>query len=380
MPDSTSDSEDIESPDRTLGQMLLDLGRQLRPQWLLLVLAPILVGGLTLGATFLIPPTYTAATTFLPPQQSQTMASAALSSLGALGGIAAGAAGIKSSAEQYIALMQSVTVSDRIIKQFDLMKVYDAKYQVDARKTLLQGVRMSAGKKDGLITVEVDDSSPQRAADIANRYVDELRRMTATIAVTEAQQRRAFFEGKLRESRERLTQAQRTLQATGFNPDALKTEPKSAAESYAKLKAEATSAEVRLKTLRSTLSDNTPEVQQQAAALAAIREQLSRAAQATESANGSDYIGHYREFKYQEALFELYARQFEVARTDESREGALIQVVDPATPPERKSKPKRIYTAAGAGAATLFCLLIWVLFLRRQFVLETPAPGNAVPT
>jgi uncharacterized protein involved in exopolysaccharide biosynthesis len=227
---------------------------------------------------------------------------------------------------------------------------------------------MAAGKKDGLITVEVDDESPRRAADIANQYVDELRRMTSTLAVTEAQQRRVFFDQQLKQSRERLVQAQLALQASGFNPGALKAEPKAAAEAYARLKAEATAAEVRLQVLRGSLADDTPEVRQQQAGLAALREQLARTAQASDAAGGADYIGKYREFKYQETLFELYARQFELARTDESREGTLIQVVDPATPPEKKSRPKRsvVTLTSALGALLALTALVLVRFPHRR--------------
>jgi capsule polysaccharide export protein KpsE/RkpR len=268
---------------------------------------------------------------------------------------------VANSVDQYIALMQSVTASDRLIDQFKLMDVYSAKYRVDARKELAQNVRITAGKKDGLITVEVDDASPQRAADIANRYVEELRRLTGTLAVTEAQQRRVFFERQLQQSRDRLVMAQQALQASGFNAGALKAEPKAAAEAYAKLKAETTAAEVRLQTLRGSLADGAPEVRQQEATMAALRRQLAHAEQATDIAGAPDYVGKYREFKYQETLFELYARQFELARVDESREGALIQVVDPAAAPEKRSRPKRMMVALTATLITVFLLVAYIL-------------------
>jgi len=257
-----------------------------------------------------------------------------------------------------------VTVSDRLIERFKLMEAYESKFRVDARKELNMNVRIALGKKDGLIKVEVDDTSPQRAADIANRYVDELRRITAGLAVTEAQQRRMFFEQQLQQSRERLVRAQQALQASGFNPGALKAEPKAAAEGYARLKAEVTATEVRLQVTRGSLTDTAPEVRQQQATLTALREQLARTEQAAAPAGGPDYIGRYRDFKYQETLFDLYARQFELARVDESREGTLIQVLDSATPPERKSKPKRAITAASAALAAALVLVAWVLLRR----------------
>lgn len=344
-----------------LFELLAVLGQHLK----LLVAGPLLAGLAALGITYLIAPTYTAVTTFLPPQQQQSTAASALAALGPLAGLA-GAAGIRTPADQYVALMQSATVSDRIIDQFKLMDVYESKFRVDARKDLSGNVRISVGKKDGLVTVEVDDRNQQRAADIANRYVEELRRMTTSIAITEAQQRRSFFEGQLTQTRDKLTAAQRALQASGFGQGAIKAEPKAAAEGYARLKAEVTAAEVRLQTMRGNLVDDTPEVRQQQATLTALRSQLSKLEQAGDSGGGPDYIGKYREFKYQETLFELFARQYELARVDESREGALVQVVDVASPPEKKSKPKRAVTAAVATLAALIALTMFV-FLRQSW-------------
>ena len=365
-------SEDDDMPGMSLTETLVAL----RSHLILMVVGPLMAGLAALGITMLIAPTFTAITTFLPPQQTQSGAASALVSLGSLAGLAGGMAGIGSPGERYVALMQSVTLSDRIIDQFKLMDVYEKDFRVDTRKSLAGNVRIALGKKDGLITVEVDDRSPQRAADMANRYVDELRSMTGSLAVTEAQQRRAFFERQLQQSRDKLAQAQQALQASGFNPGALKAEPKAAAEAYAKLRAEATATEVRLQTLRGSLADNTPEVRQQQNALAALREQLARTEQATDTTGSPDYIGKYRDFKYQETLFELYARQFELARVDESREGALIQVVDLAQVPEKKTKPKRAIIAVVTTVAVGLLLLAWVLLRRSpQLRAERKPPG-----
>jgi uncharacterized protein involved in exopolysaccharide biosynthesis len=357
------------------GISLFELAHVLLQHWKLLVFGPLLAGVAALGITYLIPPTFTARTSLLPPQQQQSLASAALASLGALGGLAGAAGNIKSPADQYVALMQSTTVANKLIEQFDLLKVYDEDYRVEAQRELEKNSHFGVGKKDGLIVIEVDDESPKRAADIANQYVDELRRMTSILAVSEAQQRRVFFEARLKEVRDQLVRAQQELQASGFNQGALRAEPKAAAEGYARLKAEVTANEVRLQTLRGTLSDNAVEVQQQMAAVAALRSQLARLEQANEVATGPSYIGKYREFKYQETLFELFARQYEIARVDESREGALIQVVDVATPPERKSKPRRAYISGGVAAAALLLLCIAV-FVR---VARSRAKDEAIP-
>jgi uncharacterized protein involved in exopolysaccharide biosynthesis len=361
-PDSLEQIEDNEGPS------LLDLALPLARHVKLLVAVPLLIGCIAVGISYLIPPTFTARTTFLPPQQQQSAASSALASLGALGGLAGMAAGgLRTPADQYAALLESTTIADRIIDQFKLMEVYEAKLRVDARFQLSRHLRVMVGKKDGLITVEVDDHDPKRAAAMANQHVDELRRLTGQLALTEAQQRRLFFETQMKKSRDQLTDAQRALQASGFNQGALKAEPKAAAEGYAQLKAELTAGEVRLQALRQTRSDSAPEVQQSLATLSALRAEIARAeASSASPSGGPDYVSKYRDFKYQEALFELFSRQYEMARVDESREGTLIQVIDPATPPEKKSKPRRA-TVGLTSTGIAFVVLLAGLLVRERW-------------
>lgn len=342
---------------------LLELLTAVGRRKLLLLAGPLLAGAAALGVTFLITPTFTATTVFLPPQQQQSAVASALASLGPLASLAGGAVNMKSTADQYVSLMQSVNVEDRIIDRFKLMEIYKSKYRFEARKRLEQDVRISLGKKDGLITVEVDAKDPQRAADMANQYVAELRRLTSELALTEAQQRRVFFEGELKQARTRLTDAQQHLQSGGFNAGAIKAEPKAAAESFARLKASVMAAEIRLQTMRRSLADTAVEVQQQMTLIGALRAQLQReeGSETSTSDKDADYIGRYREFKYQEALFELFSKQYEMARLDESRESAPIQVVDTATVPEYKSKPKRGSVAVITTLGTGLLLLIFVL-------------------
>lgn len=346
-------------------QSLLDLAIPLVEHWKLWILGSLAVGLLALGYAFTLTPVFTARTTFLPPQQQQSGIASALASLGGLAGLAGVAGGIKSPADQYVALMQSVTAEDRLIDQFKLMEVYKAKFRFEARQALEKSTRIEVGRKDGLISVEVDDTSPQLAAAMANAYVDELRRMTSVLAVSEAQQRRIFFEKELKEARDQLSKSQHELQASGFNLGALRAEPKAAAESYARLKAEVTAAEVRTQVVRGTMADGSAEVQREMAKLGALRAQLARLEQSVEANAGPDYISRYREFKYRETLFELFARQYEIARVDESREGALIQVVDVALQPEYKSKPKRLNFAVTATLLSL--VLIGAFILLRHY-------------
>jgi uncharacterized protein involved in exopolysaccharide biosynthesis len=341
------------------------LSRLLRALAVPMLTLPLLAGLLAFAATYLFKPQFTATTTFLPPQQQQSAAASALAALGSIGSLAGVGAAVRSPADLYVALMQSASVSDRLIDEFKLMAVYEAETRTKARRELAKSVTFTSGRKDGLIRIDVSDTSADRAAAIANKFVAELRQMTNDLAVTEAQQRRQFFERQLKAARDSLVAAQLALQSSGFNTGALKSEPKAAAESYARSKAELAGAEIRLEGLRSRLSETTPEIQQVKATIAALRQRLVRAEQAEPAPQGPDYVSRYRDFKYQEAMFELYARQFELARADESREGALIQVVDPAVPAELKSFPKRGVIATAAATIMAALVLLWVVLRGR---------------
>lgn len=345
------------------GVGLLDLAIALATHWKALMMLPIVAGAAAVGASFLVTPTFTARTIFIPPQQQQSAAASALASLGSLAALAGGGASVKTQADLYVTLMQSVNVEDRIVDKFDLMKVYEAKYRFEARKELESNTLIQLGKKDGLITVEVQDDSPARAADIANEYVAQLRRLSGELALTEAQQRRVFFEREMKQTHARLADAEAQLQASGFNAAALKAEPRAAAESYAQVKAELTAAEVRLQILRRTLTDSAAEVMHQMTLVSALRQEVARLETSGSATESAGYLSRYREFKYQESLYELYAKQFELARVDESRDSATIQVVDAAQPPEHKSKPRRAMLAAGAAVLTF--LLLVGLFVAR---------------
>lgn len=363
-------------PDAGEGRTLVELSLPLLESWRLMLIVPLLAAAIGFGVTYVIEPTFTAQTTLMPPEKPQGASAEALKSIGALAGLAGIGSGTKTTTDQFAALLQSVSVEDRLVDQFKLMQVYDKNFKVDARHELEKRVRINIGKKDGLLTIEVDDKDPQRAAAMANQHVEELRRMTSMLAVTEAQQRRVFFEAQLKDTQTKLTRAQQALQASGYSQGALKAEPRSAADGYARLRAEVTAATVRLQTLRGGLTDDAVEVRQQQAQLGALQSQLAQMEHSGETASGSDYISKYREFKYQETLLELMARQYELARVDESREGTLIQVVDVATPPEKRSKPRRLWVTAGTGVATAV-LLLFFIYMRDNWRRAMAAPATA---
>ena len=355
---------------------LLDLLQVVVDNLRLLLLGPLAAGVMALGVSFLITPTFTAKTQFLPPQQQQSAAASMLASLGSLGGLAGAAAGIKNPADQYVAFMKSVSLQDALIERFKLVERYEAKVKTDARLALASRVRIASGK-DGLISVEVDDTDPKFAADLANAHVDELHKLLARLAVTEAQQRRVFFEKQLAQAKDNLVNAEQALKFTGVNSSALKSTPAAAVETVARLKAMISAQEVKLASMRGYLSESAPDFKQALNELAAFKSQLAKAEQNEPASTGtSDYVARYRDFKYHETLFELFAKQFELARVDESREGAVIQVLDVAQPPERKSKPKKALIAIIATLATGFALLLFV-FVRQALRNASASPETS---
>jgi uncharacterized protein involved in exopolysaccharide biosynthesis len=349
---------------------LLDLLHTVVENLRLLILGPLAIGLTALGISFVVAPTFSAQTSFLPPQQQQGMAASMLASLGALGGLAGAATGLKNPNDQFVAFLKSYSIQDALIDRFDLMDRYEEDYRANARKALQSNVKISSGK-DGLITVTVDDKDPQTAADMANAHVQELTQLMGRLAVTEAQQRRQFFEKQLQQTQAKLTQAEIILKATGINSNVLKANPGSAVAAVAVLQAQIMAQEVKLGAMRGYLTETAPDFKQALNELATLRAQLAKQSQETASPakpeQGSaqgDYISKYREFKYQETLFELFAKQFEMAKVDESREGATIQVLDKATPPELKTKPKKALIAVIATLASGFALLLFV-FVRQ---------------
>lgn len=359
------------------GINLIDLLSTLAKSWRLLLVVPLIVGLCALGVSYLIPPTYTAVTKFLPPQQQQSAAASMLQSLGALGGLAGAASGLKNPGDQYVAFLKSRRLQGVLNERFKLQARYEAEFNDDVFDKLSERVRIGTGK-DGLISVEVDDKEPAFAAQLANAYVEELGQLLERLAVTEAQQRRQFFEKQLLQTKTKLTQAEQTLKATGVTASVLKTNPAAAVASLAQLQAQITAQEIKVASMRGYLTEYAPAFKQAQAELVALHAAESRAAASSQQVEGggADYIARYRDMKYHEALFELFARQFELAKVDESREGALIQVLDIATAPNRKSKPKKMMIALigtlGAGFFALIFVFVRETYRQKNIGLKVP--------
>lgn len=358
----------LPSPGHAIGSeprpfSLLELAGTLSARWRLLTVVPLAAGLLAFGASFLMKPVFTASGQIMAPQQQQSTAAALLGSLGGLAGAGGAIAGLKNPADQWVGLLKSRTIADAMVDRFQLQTRYDEEFRFRTRDKLAERTKISAGK-DGLIDIEVDDEDPKVAAEMANAYVEELTKLSNTLAVSEAAQRRLFFERQLAQAKEGLVKAEVALRESGINESVLKTAPAAAVAAIADLRGQISAAEVRIQVMEGRLTANAPELRQAQLELASLRRQLAQVEKSdpgSANASGAEYIPRYREFKYYETLFDMMARQFELAKADEAREGALIQVVDLALAPEWKSRPKRLILAIGATFGIFFVMLFWVL-------------------
>jgi tyrosine-protein kinase Etk/Wzc len=345
------------------------------------------VAVLTAIVSLLLPKYYTANTKILPPQENTSIASAMLGQLGPLIGAAAGRdLGIRNPNEMYVAMLRSRTVSDNLIDRFSLMTVYREKLRVEAKKRLDTATEIMAGR-DNVISISVEDRDPRRAADMANAYVDELSKLTKTLAVTDAAKRRLFFEREVKAASDELARVEdalkRTEESTGIIQ--LDGQAKVMLQAFADLRAQMTAKEVQVQAMKSFATPENPDLVRAEQELAALRTQVARfetgrggastadIALAKVPGAGLEYARKFRDVKYRETLLELLTKQYEIARIDESKDAAIVQVLDKAVPPERRSWPPR---TALVVASTLFALLLAV---SAAFLLEWLQKANENP-
>ena len=349
------------------GVSLLDLAIVLAKHKKIVLGFPFAVAILAVVYALTLPSIYTATTKILPPQ-SQSSASAMLASLGGLASLAGGAAGIKSPNDLYVGMLKSRTVADNLIKRFDLNTVFKSKYQSDTRKALESGTAITAGK-DGIITIDFDDKDPKRAAEIANAYVDELFNLTKTLAITEAAQRRLFFEKQLEQTRDNLVKVESAAREAINEGGLVKVDDQGRAlvETTARLRAQATVKEVQIGAMRSYATDQNPQMLAAQQELLVLKNELARMEGTAGVASGDKFpstqgmknLGLLRDVKYYETVYELMAKQFEMAKIDEAKDPSLVQVVDKAVVPDRKSKPKRSLIVLSSALAAGFAAVLW---------------------
>lgn len=379
-----ADSQSPEADDDEIS--LLDLLIVLAKHKKLVLGLPFVVAVLAAGISLLMPNIYTGITKILPPQQSQSGASAMLAQLGGLAGLAGGAAGLKNPNDLYVGMLKSRTVADNLIQRFDLNKLYEQEYQSNTRKQL-DGLTIINSGKDSIITIEVDDKDPKRAAELANAYVDELFKLTKVLAVTEASQRRLFFERQFEQARDNLAKAEAAARQALEKGGLVQVEGQGRAivETTARLRGQITVKEVQIGAMRTFATDRNPDLQLAQKELEALKHELARiegpsgskSGNAQEnSGSGIDTLGLLRNVKYYETIYELLAKQFELAKIDEAKDSAVVQVMDKAIEPDRKSKPKRSLIVLLSAFAALFIGILWT-FVREGTVRAKVDPQQA---
>lgn len=327
--------------------------------------------------SLIMPPIYRAETKILLPQSRGTgMVAQLMGQLGDLPGFL-GPSGTTYTGTTYIGLLKSRPVLDNIIDRFKLTELYGTESREDTRRALLNALKVQDDKKSGIITIGVEDKDPKRAADIANTFVEELRRLNNTLAVTEAAQRRLFFEEQLKAAKEGMIKAEEALKGFQERTGAIKIDEQAKAviEGVAQLKAQIAAKEVQLKVMRTYATPQNPDIQRMEAEIKGLKEQLARL-EAKGGHNpdplmpagripslGIEYIRKMREFKYNEALYEILLKQYEAARLDEARDTAIIQIIEKATPPEKRIKPKRRQMVMVAMIAGLFFSIFTAFFM-----------------
>lgn len=367
---------------------MVDILIAMARQKTLLISMPIVGGIIALAIVLILKPVFTSTVVLLPPQQQSSGMSAVLGQLGGLGGMAGGLGGLKNPGDLYIGMLQSRTVADILIERFKLKERYEAKTMAGTRKILENSTKIGAAKS-GLITIDVEDHDAQMAADMANAYVKELTLMTETMAVSEASRRRVFFAKQLESAKDKLSDAEVNLKKVQEQTGMIELEGqvKGLIANTAQLQGTIAAKEVQLSAMRSFATANNPDLIRLQDELRGLNDQLFKLNKGQLSRNGDiaiptgkipevsiEYIRSLRDVKYYETIFELLAKQFEMAKIDEAKDANLIQVLDKALPAEKKSRPKSLFIVLGGilGGAFLGLLLALVRDFMRRSKLQNP--------
>jgi uncharacterized protein involved in exopolysaccharide biosynthesis len=364
---------------------VLDLLIVLAKYKLLVLGLPFVVALLAIGYALTLPNVYTASAKILPPKQSQSASSALLAQVGSLANLVGGAGGISGPNDLYIAMMKSRTVADNLIRRFGLMELYEinAKYPSDAYIALEKVTKFTLAKDSSVISIEVDDKDPKRAADLANAYVEELLKFTQVLAVTEASQRRLFFERQFAQAKDNLFKAEAAARQALQSGGLVKVDDQGRAmvEATARLRGQITVKEVQIGAMRAFAADRNPDLQLALQELESMKRELAKSEGAGsakldssgQNSQGANSLRLLRDVKYHEVIFDLLARQYEMAKIDEAKDAAVIQIMDKAIVPDRKSKPKR------AQMVILWTMVAGLLAAMLAFGRESLSKGKGDP-
>jgi uncharacterized protein involved in exopolysaccharide biosynthesis len=344
--------------------------------------------------SLLMPPVFLAETRFLSPQTSSSMAAQIMNQLGPASILLGAAPGSKSPNELFIELVRSRPVLDKVMDRFDLMKLYGVESREDARRALRENIRTGNHIKSGIITVGVQDKDPKRAADIANALIKELRNLNKGLSITEASQRRFFFEEQLADAKDALSRAEEAMKGFQEKSGAVQIDAQAEAVigGISALRAQIAAKEVQVRVMRTYSTAQNPDIVRAGEELSALRQQLSKLEAASDEggvmvptgnlpAASTEYARRMRDLKFSETLYGLLLSQYQAAKLDEARDAVVIQVVEQAVPPEKRSKPRRTLMVVLAGLAGLFAGVVASFFMEyREHTAADPGQGEKLAT
>jgi capsule polysaccharide export protein KpsE/RkpR len=354
----------------------------------------------SLLVAFLIPSRYESTARLMPPDnQSASGLVSAFAAVsggssstglggGGLGGIAGELLGLKSTSDMFVGILESRTVQDKLIQQFDLKKVYWDRRIEDARKDLADHTDLSVDRKSQIIKIVVTDKSPQRATAMAQAYVEELNRLVAVLSTSSARRERIFLEERLRGVNQDLETAEKEFSQFSSKNTAIdiKEQGKAMFEAAATLQGQLIAYESELEGLKQIYSDNNVRVRSIRARIEELKRQLEKvggkgedplAPPDTQSDSlypsirklpllGVPYADLYRRTRVQEAVFENLTKEYELAKVQEAKEIPTVKVLDSPVIPDKKSFPPRLLigllgTAFGIAVATtwIFSRAMW---------------------
>jgi len=350
--------------------------------------------GLVVAAViaFILPAKYSAKGEILPPSGNGNIASMLMGSMtstgGAMGGAASsmlsGALNIKNPSDLYVAMLKSRTIADVIITKFNMRKGLfgtEASWE-NARKQLEKKTDIIVGK-EGVITIEYEDRDPERARQIVQEYIDQLFKLSETVNISEAGQRRAFFDKQLLAEKDQLANAEIELkkvqQQTGLIVPS--EQARASIEGIARMRAMASAKEVQIAAMERFASPSNPELQQAQQELNALRAQVAKLDRGQPGAEGDatsivvpgkvpesalELVRKYRDFKYHETIYELLAKQLELARLEEAKDYAALQVLDKPVKPDQRSKPYRLLIIALGGLFGMVGSIVRVVYKEKE--------------
>jgi tyrosine-protein kinase Etk/Wzc len=295
----------------------------------------------------ILPKSYQSTAKILPPPLTDR------ENLTELESLANGLMDVGTPADLYASILQSEVIKDKIIDRFNLKKVYDVTYRQDLYKKLDKLVNIEAGRKDGIISITVEDKVPQRAADMANAYVEEVGNLNVNLNIYGAGQNRAFLEGRLAKAKSDLALAENALKAFQARSKAFQVpgQAETTIAGIAQMKARLASQEVRLSVLRTTYTDSSEEVTNALTSIANLKSQISRLENGNSSgalpslgsvpALGQENVRLIRELNIQSALVEDLTKRYEQASLYEANNISSIKVIQKARVPDKKAKPRR---------------------------------------